>query len=55
MRKRWEKWVNAIEGRNSIKMSLSETEYYLPIYQRYADDVAQSELGKAMRKGEEVP
>ncbi|CAD6443290.1 72263b39-ed2d-43eb-bd95-11719d9b3db2 [Sclerotinia trifoliorum] len=55
MRERWEKWVEAIEERKSIQMSLSETKYYLPIYQRYADDLAQSELGKAMREGNEVP
>lgn len=55
MRERWEKWVEAIEGRKSIQMSLSETEYYLPIYERYADDVTQSELGRAMREGSEVP
>ncbi|KAF7868376.1 hypothetical protein EAF04_004908 [Stromatinia cepivora] len=55
MRERWEKWVEAIEERKSIQMSLSETEYYLPIYQRYADDLAQSELGKAMREGNGVP
>lgn len=44
MKERWERWVAAIEGRKSILMTLSETEHYLPIYQRYADDTAQSEL-----------
>lgn len=33
----------------------SEKEYYLPIYQRYADNTAQSELAKATRKGRGVP
>jgi glutathione S-transferase len=30
-------------------------EHYLPIYQRYADDTAQSELAKATREGKGVP
>jgi len=34
---------------------MSEREHYLPIYQRYADDKAQSELAKATRKGKGVP
>ncbi|KAK8126595.1 uncharacterized protein PG998_002354 [Apiospora kogelbergensis] len=49
------KWQAAIEGRDSVKQTESEREYYLPIYQRYADDVAQSELAKATRSGRGVP
>jgi glutathione S-transferase len=48
-------WVKALEERPSIKNTLSEKEHYLPIYQRYADDKAQSELAKATRKGRGVP
>lgn len=33
---RWKKWLEAIEKRKSIQMTLSATEYYLPIYERYA-------------------
>ncbi|TGO38020.1 hypothetical protein BHYA_0084g00520 [Botrytis hyacinthi] len=51
LRGRWEKWVEAIEERKSIQMTLSATEYYLPIYERYADDAPQVEIGKLM--GEE--
>ena len=52
---RWRKWHSAIEGRETIKKTTSEKEHYLPIYQRYADDKAQSELAKATRKGTGVP
>lgn len=52
---RWRKWKSAIEERDSVKRTMSETEHYLPIYQRYADDKAQSEMAKATRKGRGVP
>lgn len=52
---RFREWLEAIENRPSIKNTLSEREHYLPIYQRYADDTAQSELAKATRKGRGVP
>lgn len=52
---RWRKWIKAIEARKSIQQTTSEKEYYLPIYKRYADNVAQSELAKATRKGGGVP
>jgi glutathione S-transferase len=53
--KRWRKWLKAIEARKSIQQTTSETEHYLPIYKRYADNVAQSELAKATRTGRGVP
>lgn len=52
---RWRQWLAAVEERKSIKETTSETEYYLPIYQRYADNTAQSELAKATRAGKGVP
>ena len=52
---RFRKWLKAIEERPSLKNTMSEQEHYLPIYQRYADDKAQSELAKATRKGRGVP
>ena len=52
---RWDKWLNAIEKRESVVSTTSLREHYLPIYQRYADDVAQSELAKATRGGKGVP
>ena len=52
---RWGKWLSAVEKRESVVSTTSEREHYLPIYQRYADDKAQSELAKATREGKGVP
>lgn len=52
---RWRKWATAIENRKSVKETMSETEHYMPIYQRYADNKAMSELAKATREGKGVP
>jgi len=52
---RWRKWSGAVVERKSVKETMSEREHYLPIYQRYADDVAQSEMAKASRAGRGVP
>ncbi|KAJ5216925.1 hypothetical protein N7468_009933 [Penicillium chermesinum] len=52
---RWRKWLDAVESRASVKNTSSEREHYLPIYKRYADNVAQSELAKATRAGRGVP
>lgn len=52
---RWRKWAEAIESRDSIKATTSDREHFYQIYQRYADDKAQSELAKATRSGRGVP
>jgi glutathione S-transferase len=52
---RWRKWVTAMEGRKSVQGTTSEREHYLPIYARYANNTAQSELAKATRQGRGVP
>jgi glutathione S-transferase len=52
---RWRKWLKAVGERRSVRETMSEKEYYLPIYKRYADNVAQSELAKATRSGRGVP
>lgn len=52
---RFDKWLKAIENRPSVRETTSEQEKYLSIYQKYADDKAQSELAKATRKGRGVP
>jgi hypothetical protein len=44
--KRFRKWLSAVENRKSVKETLSERQHYLPIYQRYAEDRAQSEAAK---------
>lgn len=53
--KRWRSWAEAVEGRKSVRETTSEKEPYLPIYKRYADNTAQSELAKATRDGKGVP
>jgi glutathione S-transferase len=52
---RWNKWLGAIENRDSVVRTMSEREHYLPIYQRYVDDTAQSELANVTREGQAVP
>jgi glutathione S-transferase len=52
---RWRRWSGAVEGRKSVRETMSEREHYLSIYKRYADDVAQSEMAKASRAGRGVP
>ncbi|KAI9685863.1 MAG: hypothetical protein M1822_004141 [Bathelium mastoideum] len=52
---RWKKWTTAIENRKSLKETTSDKEHFLPIYQRYADNKAMSELAKATRQGLPVP
>ncbi|KAF2702669.1 glutathione transferase omega-1 [Pleomassaria siparia CBS 279.74] len=52
---RWRTWLEAIEGRDSVKKTSSDRERFLPIYQKYAEDRAQSELAKATRAGRGVP
>ncbi|KAI1210221.1 putative glutathione-S-transferase theta, GST [Annulohypoxylon truncatum] len=52
---RWRRWVGAATGRESVRRTTSEREYLVPIYRRYADDTAMSELAKATRDGRGVP
>lgn len=52
---RWQKWLKAVQERRSVQETMSEPEHYIPIYKRYADNMAQSELAKATRAGRGVP
>jgi glutathione S-transferase len=52
---RLRKWTAAVEERPSVRDTTSERERYLSIYQKYADDTAQSEMAKASRAGRGVP
>ncbi|KAF9731348.1 hypothetical protein PMIN03_012712 [Paraphaeosphaeria minitans] len=52
---RWRMWSEAVQRRKSVVETMSEREHYLPIYQRYAEDRAQSEMAKATRAGKGVP
>ncbi len=54
----WDRWLQfklAVDGLPAIKDTLSESKYYLPIYQRYAENRAQSEAAKAIRAGKPIP
>lgn len=52
---RWRAWLRAASERDSVKRTTSEKQYYVPIYKKYADNIAQSELAKATRAGRGVP
>ncbi|KAF2234217.1 glutathione S-transferase [Viridothelium virens] len=52
---RWRKWAKAVEERKSVRETMSDKEHYMPIYQRYADNKAMSEMAKATREGRPVP
>lgn len=41
---RWQKWLKAVETRESVTNTMSDKERYLPIYNRYHNDTAMSEL-----------
>ena len=52
---RWRTWTEAVQSRKSVQETMSDKEHYMPIYTRYAEDRAQSELAKATRSGRGVP
>ena len=52
---RWRRWAAAVGERESVKGTMSDREHYLPLWERYAEDRAMSELAKATREGRGVP
>lgn len=52
---RWRKWFDAVEGRESVKDTLSESERYIEVYRRYAEDTTGSQAGQATRQGRNLP
>ncbi|KAK2879560.1 hypothetical protein FQN49_000753 [Arthroderma sp. PD_2] len=52
---RWRKWMVEVETRKSVASTMSDKEHAMPIFKRYAGNVAQSELAKATRAGTGVP
>ncbi|CAM6085034.1 unnamed protein product [Calypogeia fissa] len=52
---RWRMWADAVEGRRSVKETLSGREQYVDVYRRYAEDKTQSEVAKATRSGRNLP
>jgi glutathione S-transferase len=52
---RWRAWIGAVKEKKSLKETMSDDKHYLPMAKRYADNLAQSELAKAIRAGKSVP
>ncbi|KAK4178273.1 thioredoxin-like protein [Triangularia setosa] len=52
---RWERWYEAVMGREGVKGTWSEKEEYVGVYKRYAEDQTGSEVGKATREGRVLP
>lgn len=52
---RWSSWMKAAENRESVKNTWSESEKYIDVYKRYADDTTNSLVGQATRKGSRLP
>ncbi|KAK6354543.1 hypothetical protein TWF696_003686 [Orbilia brochopaga] len=52
---RWTKYTKAIEELQAVKDTTSDREKFFPIYQRYADNTAESEAAKAIREGKPIP
>jgi len=48
-------WTKAIQEHPLVKNTTSDHEYYIPIYQRYLKNEAQSEAAKATRAGGVIP
>ncbi|TDZ27821.1 Non-reducing end alpha-L-arabinofuranosidase BoGH43A [Colletotrichum spinosum] len=53
--RRWRQWYKAIEERRSVQDTLSDREAYIEVYQRYAEDKTNSEVGQATRSGKRMP
>lgn len=53
--KRWREWADAVAGRKSVQNTLSSRDQYISVYQRYADNTTQSEVGQATRSGRHLP
>ncbi|GJC89812.1 glutathione S-transferase omega-1 [Colletotrichum liriopes] len=53
--KRWRQWYNAIKERQSVKDTLSDSDAYIEVYKRYAEDKTNSEVGQATRGGKSLP
>ena len=52
---RWHQWAAAVEGRESVRNTLSAREKYIAAYERYAEDTTRSEVSIATRAGRRPP
>ncbi|OLN87220.1 Glutathione S-transferase omega-1 [Colletotrichum chlorophyti] len=53
--KKWRRWYDAVKDRQSVKDTLSDRDAYIEVYQRYAEDKTNSEVGQATRGGKNLP
>ncbi|KAL2138228.1 hypothetical protein VTI28DRAFT_7255 [Corynascus sepedonium] len=52
---RWDRWLEAVAERDSVKATWSDEDKYIEAYKRYAEDTTQSEVGQATRQGRSLP
>ncbi|XP_071104596.1 uncharacterized protein [Haliotis cracherodii] len=52
---RFNRWLAACEGQDSVKATLSTKEKYIAVYKRYENNSAQTEVADAIRKGTSLP
>lgn len=54
-RTRCQAWLDAIKGHPSVKATLADEDKLCGSYKRYADDVCQSQVAVAIKKGTQLP
>lgn len=52
---RWHRWFNAVQETESVQDTMSDREKYIEVYQRYAEDTTNSQVGQATRGGRGLP
>jgi len=52
---RFQTWLQAVQSRESVKATVPEWNRLVQMYQRYADNSAQTEVADAIRKGGVLP
>lgn len=52
---RWQRWLDAILQRQSVRDTTSTDDKYIEAYKRYAEDTTGSEVGQATRSGNHLP
>lgn len=52
---RWQRWLDAILARQSVRDTTSTDDKYIEAYKRYAEDTTGSEVGQATRAGKRLP
>ena len=52
---RWHRWFDAVQKQESVQDTMSDRERYIEVYQRYAEDTTNSQVGQATRGGRGLP